>query len=1257
MSYVDPGLQSLFMLLRQAGIPVGLEEIRRLGTVFATAPELDEDGLRRVIESVCVKSVEQRRMFRHVYDRWLAVAEKQLASAEQRFKTQHEPSRRKTTGISARLAKAALPPAPGAIAGDAPADSGEKSENVLPAPVLAAKTMPGLDELRGGLRIPVQPQATGEADTSLPLRPEDAQARDVISPGPPPAHPRHALRNVLVAGVLLTMLVLGLRGVEWLGIGGTPGMELDAGPHADAGAVIKIVPEGTRLRTYRPEIEVLQSPEPRLDLFGIGAVALALGLGAWLLLSRTRGRWLPSVPRARPVPGAVALARGAVNSPGNTLFLDSQDEEILVWGVGQFVSDELSQALDIDRTVHETAAAYGRAVLRYEAARYNREVWLWVDESMDSPVARHLARDLERTLRSSGLPVTVSYFWGVPAQLRSGEGVVTVDEMESRRESAAVAVLTDGRLMHTAHRALDRAPALHELLRNLSFWPRVTFIDFGRGRLGPIVEAHGLRAISPQDAPAALSDLAEAQERPSYARLVGDARVWAAACALSSRPVDDPTALKLRQMLGLTVSPWAIETLREHADHRAGGLSWSGRNRADLMAWLLDAEELPEKGLPPPDSLLARIVAAWDRLLVERERAQRAGNPAWDGSAEQDALRVERAFVHVWDRPDEAASTLYELFHGPLHAAIRDRLSELAPRECADHADSIPLPWALRHQRRETQVMLTEMGLGAKAGLDGRRSLPRPGRLMLALGLCAGMLAGGSYALIEARVARETAMPERIEHRLEGPKPVFLEVVPASEQPARWRVSAYTPWSPARIEKELLPGQRYRLYAEPAPIECVEPGQLGRMLRCCRSSDAVVPRKGFTDRWSFVVLPEAPDGQDAKASEDIEILANRLLCSGTADGVFLVAPGQGMPDWSAWGGSDPARSQLLVVSDAVPATLAQYTGQAVVLATDTLRALFDLVDFEDTQSLAQRKPRLEPLHGDPAAFLVQGLGECGKEGQPCCWPEANLDHCDLGLICESGRCVQQRVCEPGTARCEGPQLLATCNAAGTDWEQTRCAADQECQDDRCVTVERQCTPGAAVCSVDGTDVIACEDQSRRPVRRSCAPGTLCHAGECHEIESAAVTFDVRLPEAMSRLPRAALVCSVNGEVTRWLLEDAPPGLRLVHRTITVPFLPQHPRDPLEIACGLEPPRQRDRAHGRKHEWTRASEGRHRMRIPGVFGLDVVYTIRIHLTAPDSGATPQREQRFRNRPARPADSRDKDARQGAERQPTQQRGPQ
>ena len=78
---IDPGMQSLFMLLRNADIAVGLEEIRRLGTVFAAAPELDEDGLGQVIAAVVVKSAEQRMAFQRIYKQWLTEVDRQLDRA------------------------------------------------------------------------------------------------------------------------------------------------------------------------------------------------------------------------------------------------------------------------------------------------------------------------------------------------------------------------------------------------------------------------------------------------------------------------------------------------------------------------------------------------------------------------------------------------------------------------------------------------------------------------------------------------------------------------------------------------------------------------------------------------------------------------------------------------------------------------------------------------------------------------------------------------------------------------------------------------------------------------------------------------------------------------------------------------------------------------------------------------------------------------------------------------------------------------
>lgn len=1146
---VDPGLQSLFMLLRHADIQVRLEEIRRLGAVFAAAPALDEAGLRQVLEAVCVKSEEQRKAFRRIYETWLVAMDRQLAQAEARHEARRAQARKKKLRRSISVVELpALPPGPESAdedeAGEADAGQGAPEGIMDDAGTVAPGEQPGaepwpapVETPREGLRFPVGPQTTGERDPLLPVSSGAAQAQAVISPGPVPVAARNK-RGVAIASALV-LLALGM----WIGIADVvPG---DAGPDASVGASTADAGEMTAaaardtVTVYRPRIDVVQRQGPPINWMGYGLVALALGFGVWLLMRRGFGRWLPSARRAHEVPAPVAVAGGA-RGPGGTLFLDAEDEENLVWGVGRFVSDELSRNLDIDRTVHETAAAYGRPVLRYQAARYHREAWLWVDESMTSPVARHLARDLARTLRASGLPVTVSTFWGVPHELRAtGDAVVTLDALDGQRDTAAVAILTDGRLMRATHRALDRSAGLHELLRDLSFWPRVTFIDFSRGRLGAIVEPHGLRVIAPQDAPAAVSELAEGSDRPAYSRLVGDARVWAAACALSPRPVDDPTALRLRQMLGLTVSPWAIETLRERADHSAGGMSWSCRGRAALMSWLLDAEELPDRGLPPPESLLARIVAAWDRLLVERERALRARDPAWQGSPEQDVLRMQRAFVHLWDRPDEATSTLYGLFAGRLRAAIHHHLSELAPRECADHPDSIPLPWLLQHQRRETQVMLAEMGLGARARLGGRRSLPRPGRLMLALSLCAGLAAGGIYGMVEEYTSRMMQQPSLSEEALPGGAKPFFHDEPSPEH-GRWRVSAYSPWFPEVIERDAMPGQDYTLSGVAQSLDCRERGRGYQVLRCCQGKAAPAPAPGTTlaTRWSFAVLPFHRGAAD---------LADLLLCSGSADAVYLVAPMQPMPDWATWSDGVRGSSQLLVVSDAKPETLGTYRGRAVVISTRQWQELLDVTEFEGAATLAEREPKLEPLAGDTADFMVQGMGACGDRGQPCCSPENGLEFCKLGQDCDQrGVCVDARVCGPEAVRCD--------------------------------------------------------------------LGEVCQDGACHGIESAEVRFRVSMP-AKPGAPRW-LWCSVNGEEVRWRLGS----VRLPWRSITVPFTPQHPRKPLEIACWASTPddwtgKQSDE-NGRAHDWDRASEGSHVLELHTIPELRVEYEIRIHLTAPD-----------------------------------------
>lgn len=1256
---VDPGLQTLFVLLRGAGINVGLEELRRIGAVFAAAPELDEDGLRQVVEAVVVKSLEQQVAFRHVYDKWLSAIDQQIAKAEalaaRRAKERaqgsawsmppmavaHEPSsahRLLAPAPSREYDKeheASFPapavlrsldeftgpidPMPGPTSGSAPGSAngagGAPKSTMSPAQsgAMSPQTAPpGLEVVAGAMQM----QAVA--------RPSNLdRAKVTISPG---RIPRRAGAQIVrwtafLTGLAMTVFLLWRIADIDPPPPDNPPERRDSGPESIINS--SQAHDEPQREVYAPELDVFLPEGPPLNYLGYGLLACTLALGTWLYLRRGRGRWLPEVGRAQAVPGAAVVTHAAPSGTAvGALFLDARDEENLVWGVGRFASEDLGRALDMNRTVRETAAAYGRPVLHYEAARYQREVWLWVDESLDSPAARHLARDLIRTLEGSGLPVVKSTFWGIPYHLATeGDESMTVDELDARRDTAVVAVLTDGRLMQTAYRARDRGEDLRNLLRNLSFWPRVTFLAFGRdrARLASMVEPHGMRVIQPQDAAAAISDLAGSSERGGYERLVGDARVWAASCALSPRPVDDPTALTLRRMLGLEVSPWAIETLRQNADSNAGGLSWSNGSRASLLAWLLDAEHLPERCAPPPSSLLARIIAAWDRLLDERKRVQQQSAEWWPGCLPESLLRMERGLLHLWDHPDEAAADLYELFHDHrLRPIIHHHLAQLAPREGADHPHSIPLPWSLRDRRRETQVMLAEMGLGSRAGLAGRRSLPRPGRLLLAIGLCLGAFLGSSGAIVEERLTRLPHAPAlRDDWPRDSEKPPFVS---RTVKDGYWEIRAWTPWSEQPVEVDVPAEMDYRLSGSPTELPCVDE-QDGMELRRCCPGEAL--NRPFQDRWSLAVMRPHPLASD---------LADELLCSGSVDAVYLLAEGAPYPDWSMWGHAQQD-SQLLVLAESEPESLGQYPGSAVVVSLDNLAALLTVTNFGkqgERASLADRRDRLEPIAGDLAGFEVQSMGACGDEGQRCCAPPERIDLfvCNEALMCISGKCVRQP-CSPGETRCEGSAVME-CNAAGTEEMARPCAEGEVCQSGACVPADdtpepapdgipdsapegthdsaASCTPGAQRCAPDGARVNLCSPEGHWTAGEQCAPGSLCDDAACRPIAMAMIAFRApRLPYAR-RLQGYRLTCTVGKEEITWP-RSSPGKERMVHVRAGVP---------LQVHCALFAPRRgmTDQAT-QTHEWRLSSEGNHTLVLEDTPGLRVSYGIDIVLTSQDA----------------------------------------
>jgi hypothetical protein len=90
--------------------------------------------------------------------------------------------------------------------------------------------------------------------------------------------------------------------------------------------------------------------------------------------------------------------------------LSRREEEIVVWGIGRFVSEEPSPRLDLRSTILATCDAAGQPQLRYQRLRHSREVWLWTDTSLGTYAdgreagVMQLAADLRAALGQAGLP-------------------------------------------------------------------------------------------------------------------------------------------------------------------------------------------------------------------------------------------------------------------------------------------------------------------------------------------------------------------------------------------------------------------------------------------------------------------------------------------------------------------------------------------------------------------------------------------------------------------------------------------------------------------------------------------------------------------------------------------------------------------------------------------------------------------------------------------------------------------------------------
>lgn len=697
-------------------------------------------------------------------------------------------------------------------------------------------------------------------------------------------------------------------------------------------------PDDLRKRTFTTWVPTLsvQDAEPVWQgrpplVLGISALAVAAGL--WLSLRKRR--WFPP-PAPEPTkkgPPRIFLTPPPLAGPQ---LLEAREEEALVWGIGHFVAEEPTRRLDLPATVRATARAAGIIPhLRFHQARYPREVWLWVDEAADDPALSRLADEVEAALQAHGLPVERALFRGVPDWLVNASGqTFAPNEVDERRDVALVAILTDGRVLARQYAADDRRVHLDALLRSLSHWPRLAFVDFSAesGELAALLPKHSLVRITPPELAAFLgSD--EALQRRAVSGTEADA-VWAAACAFAPFSVDEQSAFELRRRLGLAGSPWALRALRSEAPGPPGRLQWRAPDRARRVNWLREIEEQEKEDLAN-GSLLGRVLAFWEEVCDQELKGRETAAPetSWRDTPAYQHLRMERALLGLWRQREApvAVRELYRLHGGTLREPIERSLREMAPSGWGG-PELVHLPWQWEADRSGVErVMLQEMKLGG--GMPAA-TVQKPGRLWAGMGICLGLAVGAlcSAALSGKRPPEGTPV---VVHDPGKPAKTWISAE-ASRSAQSWRVTVAT--NKFLTAQAVKAGARVNVKWESKSLPCLVSLDPGSEVWSCGTIEAP-PRLSEVHGPRIVALAASPGAPEA------DTLAVDLIDSGSADEVFI------------------GRNWRLALG------LGQ---ELLVLPESRWGELAKALRFEGTRTVGQVWPTLRLLAGEQTA-LLRGL--------------------------------------------------------------------------------------------------------------------------------------------------------------------------------------------------------------------------------------------------------------------------------------------
>ena len=200
--------------------------------------------------------------------------------------------------------------------------------------------------------------------------------------------------------------------------------------------------------------------------------------------------------------------------------------------------------------------------------------------------------------------------------------------------------------------------------------------------------------------------------------------------------MDEVTAFRLREALGLEVSPWRLHDTSDKARATPQRLQWTGCERAELLNWLSESERHSDGASSA--SALYRALDFWEQNYQAemQRREQIQGAAPWQDTPAYQYRQMELALLNIWRQPDAAIVQLYKLYPGTLREAIRGQLGDLAPAGF-ESEEKVRLPWAWDQRSDLEKNMLLEMGFAG--GKLPSVNLRRPGRLWMGLGRMCGV--------------------------------------------------------------------------------------------------------------------------------------------------------------------------------------------------------------------------------------------------------------------------------------------------------------------------------------------------------------------------------------------------------------------------------------------------------------------------------------------------------------------------------------